>query len=225
MMQTRSGQPATIAKRALPHERGAAGVRGNGDLGAPARTLTMWDALMRRPALWVTLCAAAIVLVTVASAYLIGGTGTTVYGARSDVLYETNRELSDAASDRARATQVTLVTSRAVLEPVAEQAGASVNKLTDRVSVDLGQDNVLTVTVGDEDPASAELLAGGVISQYVKVAENRTSQARASVLTPAYLLDDPIEPKPVRAIAAGALVGLALASAFVAMVLQARRRL
>jgi uncharacterized protein involved in exopolysaccharide biosynthesis len=50
------------------------------------------------------------------------------------------------------------------------------------------------------------------------------SQARARVITPAHVLEDPLRPKPIRAALAGLLVGLVLAAGFIALAAHARRR-
>lgn len=48
-------------------------------------------------------------------------------------------------------------------------------------------------------------------------------QARARIITPAHILEDPLEPKPIRAAVAGLLVGLLLAAGLIALAHRRRR--
>ena len=55
-----------------------------------------------------------------------------------------------------------------------------------------------------------------------EILAERENSVRARVLTPAYLLDEPVGPRPLRAVAAGAMLGLLLVSALLTLGLRRR---
>lgn len=59
-------------------------------------------------------------------------------------------------------------------------------------------------------------------AQLTELLIRNASGRPAEILTPAYLLDEPVGPKPVRAAAAGAMVGLLLAGGLLALALRGR---
>jgi hypothetical protein len=83
-------------------------------------------------------------LVLVALSVLVAFTGAAlayslllqpkVYGGQAEFVVTASPELSDAAADRAMLTQVEIVVGPTVLQPVARQAGMSVQRLQDAVS-------------------------------------------------------------------------------------------
>ncbi|HVM27385.1 MAG TPA: hypothetical protein VM433_06900 [Mycobacteriales bacterium] len=70
--------------------------------------------------------------------------------------------------------------------------------------------------------AQDESLAGQIRAAQDELRLVQQSTARARILTPAYLLDEPLGPRPVRAGAAGAMVGIVLAGALVLLVARQR---
>jgi hypothetical protein len=179
---------------------------------------------------WIAIAAtcAAIVLAATASALLVGMRAATQHGGRADIVYVTPASASLDTRERGLATQRGLVTSRAVLEPVAAAAGVSRRSLEEAVSVDIGaRDDLMHITVGDSDQAVALRLAAAVAARYLRVAADLRPGGPAGqeptprLLSPAYELDDPLSPKPLRLAAMGLLVGLALAA--LTGVLMARR--
>jgi hypothetical protein len=161
----------------------------------------------------------------------------TVYGAQAEFVLTARPELSDAAVDRAMVTQTMVVQSDLVLGPVAQQAGVPLAKLREQVSVDIvGRSNVLRITVGDRDRARAvtlvQLIAWGYLRAPVAAPTvPAPSPATAgdtgppivpTVLTPPTALEEPLQPQPRRALAAGAILGLLVAAGVVTLILRPR---
>ena len=153
-----------------------------------------------------------------------------VYGAQAEFLLTPRPDLSDAAVDRATQTQVQIVTSPAVLQPVADQAHVRLRDLQDAVSADMvGRTNILRITVGDRDPRRALALARLVASRYSQVKPPAATaggpQLAVTVLTPARRTDGLLQPRPLEALAAGALIGLVVAALAVVLLWQPWRLL
>jgi capsular polysaccharide biosynthesis protein len=214
--------------------------------------------------LLVGLVSLAIVTAALVSALAVVTTKPKVYGARADLLYVSSPSAPLDARDRMIATQRDLITSRAVLAPVAAHSGIPLDKLEKAVSVDVGvRNDLMHVTLGDRNQARAERLARAVTTRYLALARRLTSAADAEgprlegeiaqltararralpaerdviaervaaledravalgaasseaskpmLLAPAYRLEHPLSPKPLRAAALGLIVGLMLAA-------------
>jgi uncharacterized protein involved in exopolysaccharide biosynthesis len=224
-------------------------------------------------ALLALLCLA-IVATAVLSAVVFSGFAPTVYGARVDLLYKSSPDTSDDARERVLQTQRALIGSRAVLAPVAAANNTSFDRLDNALSVEVGLDDLIHITVAGADQERALRLVQAVAARYVQTAgelspearrgrellqaqitrlservrgargENAAAlrerigrlqdrvldleieslgQSRPERLTPGYVLEQPLSPKPLRAAAVGLLIGLALAT--VVAVLLGRRRL
>jgi len=150
-----SGEPEV--KRDERGKRGGV-VPGRGGLG---QRLPAWG--------WLALIAVGIVVLSVASAVFFGSLGTKTYGARADILYVAADDTSDDARNRILATQQELLRSRVVLEDVSRSAAIPLPELQDAVSVDVGRDDLLHLTVADKDPRRAQALAAIVASRYVQL--------------------------------------------------------
>ena len=189
-----------------------------------------------------------------------------LYGAEADFQLTPRYDLSDAAVDRESQTQMLLVASPSVLQPVARQFGTTVSALEAAVSTDMaGRSSIMEITVADPDAAHALALAKAVAASYQRVSAasgagkastaspkpspnpspkpspkpspsaSRASRSSAppatpspappggstnasgqpvgpamtaTLIDPARRLDQPLQPRPVRALAAGALVGV-----------------
>ncbi|GAA0808010.1 hypothetical protein Sya03_43490 [Spirilliplanes yamanashiensis] len=183
-----------------------------------------------------------------------------VYGAQADFLITPRADISDAAVDRAMVTQVMIVTSDPVLQPVADRSGLPLSRVRRNVDAEIvGRSNLLRLTVSDPDQARAVELARLVTEQYLlrsappavgpaiatAVATTPATPApsagatdapaetpaetpaeapvadppptRSTVLSPAALLEDPLQPQPRRALAGGLLLGLLAAAVTVAV--------
>src|SRR5205814_242684 len=80
----------------------------------------------------------------------------------------TRADLSDTAVDRAMQTQLLIVTSPRILQPVADETGVSVQSLTDEVSAAMeGRTSVMQITVADRDQRRAVTIARAVADAYV----------------------------------------------------------
>lgn len=182
-----------------------------------------------RPADWLRIAGActAVVVIAVVCALVIGARGPDVYGGRADILYVAPDAPLDVRQ-RSLATQVELARSRAVLESAAEQAGVPLDRLEDELSVDTSdQDDLLHITVSDEDRAVARRHAQAVAASYLQLAERvqgGAGEASVRLLSPAYALDSPLSPKPLRAAAVGLLIGLGLATGLAVLLVRERRR-
>ena len=112
-------------------------------------------------------------LVVVTCAGLAAGVSllqTPVYGAHVDLLLKPRPDVSDTAVERAMLTEEVVLTSPAVLGPVAEEAGMSVEDLRRATTTSmLGRSNVLRVTVGDPDPDRALTLVQAIERQYAEL--------------------------------------------------------
>jgi capsular polysaccharide biosynthesis protein len=159
----------------------------------------------------------------------------TVHGAQTEFILTPRPTLSDVMVDRAMVTQTMILTSDSVLGPVAAQTGIPVNRLRDRVSADIvGRSDVLRVTVGDRSQARALQLVQLIGAQYLEATNTAAPPATdtptkddgppitLSILTPASPLDRPLQPQPLRALAAGLLLGLLAAAAAATVVVRPR---
>jgi hypothetical protein len=204
----------------------------------------------RRPRRRLVATAVAAVVVILFSAGAVGYSllQPTVYGAQAELILAPRVDLSDAAVDRAMVTQTMIAQSDPVLGPVANQVGMPLDRLRGEVSVEMaGRSNILRLTVGDRSRDRAVTLARLVTNEYLKVAAAADPAGAGSVgdpgatrgpvtgtatddrppvtptlLSPASALDTPLQPKPLRALAAGALLGLIAAAAAVAVLLRPR---
>ena len=163
----------------------------------------------------------ALVLAAVVTAAVISAQREEVYGARADILYVSGPEVPLDVRERVLATHAELIVTRAVLEPIAAQSGVPLTELQEAVSVEVGLNDLLRVTVRSRGRESARALAQAIADRYVRFAASIPGQANVRLLSPAYALDEPLTPRLSRAVAVGLLVGLQLA--IVAAVLLVRR--
>jgi uncharacterized protein involved in exopolysaccharide biosynthesis len=90
-----------------------------------------------------------------------------VYGAQADVLITPRAGQSDAATDRALATQEIILRSETVLDPVADATGIPVRRLEKALSVEVvNQSNVVRITMADRDAATAQRLTQLIVEGY-----------------------------------------------------------
>ena len=104
------------------------------------------------------------------------------YGARSEILYTLREDQPTGflREDRNLTTQVVLIDSRPVLEPVAVANGLTVNQLADKVTASVAEGSeIIEIEVRDADRREGLRLVNAVTRQYLAVAngtadENRT---------------------------------------------------
>lgn len=233
----------------------------------------------------------AVVIAGAIAGYVMSSMSPNRYGARAEVYYEISQEKSTGflREDRSLTTQLVLAQSRAVLEPVAQANGITVDDLDDQLSVNLlGSSEVIRLQVEDASPERALVLVNAVVDQYLSLTRAQgTDNARAyleeqlaeldqlideqrdqinllaaqttnpedgkvlaarselesllaqkdstiaqldqltvgqlteqriDLLTPGYVLDDPVSPRPKVAAAAGALAAMIVAAVLVAVI-------
>lgn len=190
--------------------------------------------LSLRPRRRLSLVALVSALVVVACAGLAAGISllqTPVYGAQVELLLKPRPDVSDAAVERAMLTEEVVLTSPAVLGPVAAaEAEMSVEDLRRATTTSmLGRSNVLRVTVGDPDPERALALVQAIERQYAELhasdplvdpsAPGRPT-ITPSTLNPARPAEEPLAPRPLQAAAGGTLVGLLLATGVATVLLR-----
>ncbi|MGH8899570.1 MAG: hypothetical protein ACRDZ4_21720 [Egibacteraceae bacterium] len=162
---------------------------------------------------------------------------TPLYAAQTDILVDPAPDLSDTALNRTLATQDLILRSGAVLGAVSKATKISVKDIDKALTTKIvGQSNVIRFSIVSVDRGTAQTLAQMITNEYQKqtVALNpsqtpapapeqtpaQTPVYKLSVLTPAHVLSDPVRPRPVQALALGALVGVFIAAG---MVLTLRR--
>lgn len=123
-----------------------------------------------------------IVLVGAVAGYVVSSASPDRYGARAEVYYEISQEKSTGflREDRSLTTQLVLARSRAVLTPVAEANGMTVEELADGLSVELlGSSEVIRFQMEDGSADRALLLVNGVVDEYLALTrEEGTDTAR-----------------------------------------------
>ena len=175
-------------------------------------SLQSW-AWTRRGTLTLVLAAGTVVVVAVLSAYFFSTTRQTIYGARAEIALTVAPSSPDPERDIA--THQVLLTSHPVLAPVAQAEGLSIEELETRISVEsAAQSYVLHLTVADPDPERAQVIANSITQAYLESEHSERTGTEASLVS-VYLLDEPLQPQPARAIAAAALAGCFLAAAMV----------
>ncbi len=157
-----------------------------------------------------------------------------VYGAQADILLTPRPDISDAAVERAMLTQLMIMEGDLVLRPVAERVGMPVGRLREKVSAEIvGRSNILRLTTSDTNRSQAVLLAQLITTEYLARAssepaapaaraEQEPPPSRSAVLSAAAPLDDPLRPRPLRALAAGTLIGLVAAAVTVVVLVRPR---
>ncbi len=133
------------------------------------RGLRCWSRLV--------MLAVGIVLVTIAICVGVSLLVPKQYAARASVLYNISREQPTGflREDRNLSTQVVLLQSRTVLEPVAEARGITVEDLSASLSASVVQDSeVIQIEVGAATREDALALTDAVVKQYLEIARNDT---------------------------------------------------
>ena len=112
-----------------------------------------------------------LVLVGALGGWLVAGLGTTVHGARAEILYQLDGEQPTGflRQDRQLSTQLVALRSRGVLQPVAEDNGLRFEELADRLQASVVESSeVLRIEVHDRSGRRAQALAAGVAERYLE---------------------------------------------------------
>jgi capsular polysaccharide biosynthesis protein len=116
--------------------------------------------------------AAILVLLGAALGYFVSLAMPATYGAITTIEYNIAGENTGdfLKTDRNLTTQTVLLTSRNVLQPVADANGVNIDDLTKNTSVTiLNSSNIIQLEVKDQSPASAVNLANAIAKQYLTV--------------------------------------------------------
>jgi capsular polysaccharide biosynthesis protein len=144
-----------------------------------------------------------------------------------DLLHEPSDTSASDTIDRQLATHQVLLLRRSLLDDAAESVGRDPEELTEDVSVEIVEgSSVLRLQVVDPDRDRAERTAAVVADRYVGIADllaPTSNIGRVQVVSAPTLLDEPVGPQPLRAAAAGALLGLVLVVTFLGLRLRSTR--
>ncbi|WP_208091980.1 hypothetical protein [Candidatus Blastococcus massiliensis] len=145
----------------------------------------------------------------------------TTYAVEVDLLHEPGDATSAEDVDRQLATHQVLMLGRPLVEDAASSVGRDAQALARDASVRIvDASSVLRLRVVDRDADRARRTADFLADRYVSISSGLASESdigRVSTVIPPAVLDDPVGPQPVRAAAAGLLVGLVLTVALMAL--------
>ena len=163
----------------------------------------------------------ALLAVPAGIAGAVSTTQPTRYAAEVELLHEPEDATTAESVDREMATHSVLMQRRPLVEESAAVAGRSAEALADDLSVEIVDgSSVLRVRVVDVDPDRARTALGDLVDRYLASADRLAAGSdigRLRVLAPPTVLDEPVGPQPLRAAAAGLLVGLLLVVALLGL--------
>jgi capsular polysaccharide biosynthesis protein len=174
-----------------------------------------------RPKLLIGVLVAALVLLPAAGAALWSTQQPATYAAQVDLLHEPSDTSTSDSIDRQLATHQVLLLRRDDLDAAAETVGRDPDQLAENISVEVVEgSSLLRLQVVDQDRDRARDTATFVADRYVGIADGLASSSnigRVTIVAPATVLPEPVGPQPLRAAAAGALLGAVLGLAFLAL--------
>jgi capsular polysaccharide biosynthesis protein len=118
---------------------------------------------------------AALTIIGALLGFVVAAILPSTYAARTTIQYNIAGENTGdfLKTDRNLTTQVVLLTSRSVLQPVADANGVNVDDLTKQVSASiLSSSDIIQLQVKNASPGTAVQLANGVAKQYLTVANS-----------------------------------------------------
>jgi capsular polysaccharide biosynthesis protein len=177
----------------------------------------------RRAIFWLSL-AVLPVLVSVTSAYLISQVLTPVYAARTEIILHVQQ--SGDAVVRYLASQVAIIKSSAILEPVSAKSGLKAESIDERLSVEFPKGgNVMRIQYANENSNVALDITQKILTQYElvvgQVEENESTSHQ--VLSQPRLLEKPVAPKPLQLAAIGGAIGLMISLGASVLVVRLRK--
>ncbi|MGY1812813.1 hypothetical protein [Blastococcus sp. SYSU D00820] len=131
--------------------------------------------LSRRAALLLVLMVLVLTGGGAAAGYLVASRMPEVYAARAEILYSLTQEQPTGflREDRNLSTQLVLLTSRTVLDPVAEEWDRPVPALAEQLSATVVEESeVIRVELTDTDPDRARGLLDAIVARYLEVSDN-----------------------------------------------------
>jgi len=173
------------------------------------------------------LLVAALLLVPSAGAAVWSALQPSTYAAQVDLLHEPSDTSASDSIDRQLATHQVLLLRRSLLNDVAEAVGRDPEELVENVTVEVvAGSSILRLQVVDQDSDRVERAAAAVADRSVGLADGfapTSGIGRVQVVSAPTLLDEPVGPQPLRAAAAGALLGLVLVVTFLGLRLHSTR--
>jgi uncharacterized protein involved in exopolysaccharide biosynthesis len=148
-----------------------------------------------------------------------------MYAARSEIVFYVRTLGSSGSADRFLSTQPEIAASRSTLAPIAAEFGRSVEEIEMHLEVDLVRSSaMMRIEYADSSGTTALDVTRAITDRYLtllrdlEVAEGAGHQ----VLSPAFLLEQPTEPRPLQAATIGAVVGFAISLAGIIVLAQTR---
>jgi uncharacterized protein involved in exopolysaccharide biosynthesis len=152
------------------------------------------------------------IVLTALGAYAFAIQSERVHAARSEIVFDL-RNVAWGAAERFLETQAVVARSRALLAPVADTFGIPVAELDRALAVEAvrGSD-VIRLEYANTDPSLAQAVTKAITDRYLVALREYAllDGTRHRLLTPTFILDEPVAPKPLRAAAMGAALGLML---------------
>lgn len=227
--------PALRHAEAAPVSRPLADQRLPRGAGAETRTsptASATDSPAGRPAagrgrflLWLGLLCLLPVLLAGTAAYVAANYLDEVRAGRSEIMFHLP-ELAGDAANRFLATQPVVARSYPVVEPVARAEAMPVDDILDNLDVTMVQGStMMRIEYHDVDSDRIVRVLEALTIGYLGLLRDIALIEGAShrLLSAPYLLEDPVGPRPLRAAAIGAVVGLAVAFAGLVVLAQLRR--
>jgi capsular polysaccharide biosynthesis protein len=169
-----------------------------------------------RGARWqLAILAIAPILAAAIGSYIVSSLSQKVYAARSEIVFNI-RDLDWDPAARFLATQVVVAESRSILVPVAAVFEIPVKRLEKDLNVEIiGSSGVMRLQYKNASGPMALEVIKAITTRYLATLWEfeQLEGGNHRLLTPASLMEDPVSPKPFRAAAIGAVVGLAIAAA------------
>lgn len=160
-----------------------------------------------------------------AAAYVSSHYVAETWVGRSELIFHLP-ELSGDAASRFLATQPVIVASYPLVEPIAGVERLPVEEVTRGLSASLVQGSTLMrIEYRDTDQARILRVLEGLTEGYLTLLRDMALVEGAShrLLSAPFLLEEPVGPRPMRAAAIGAVIGLAVAFAGLVVTAQLRR--
>lgn len=182
----------------------------------------------RRPAVLLALVVALLLATPAVVAGVLSAQQDTEYGAQVELIHQPGDNSSIEGVDREMATHQVLLQRRPLVQQVAADVGRSTDAFSDGLSVEIVDgSSVLRVQVVDTDADRARESLDVLVESYLDSAESLASTSdigQVRALAPAAVLDEPVGPQPLRAAAAGLLLGLLLSAVLLALLRLRRGR-
>jgi capsular polysaccharide biosynthesis protein len=160
---------------------------------------------------------AAVFLLPPAGAAAWSAAQRPTYAVEVDLLYEASDRSTVDSIERELATNRVLLLRRALIGEAAESVGRDPQQLREDVSVEVVEaSSVLRLRVLDPDAQRARAAAQYLVDRHLASAGELPALSdfgRLRVVAAPSVLEEPVAPQPLRAAAAGALLGLVLALA------------